>query len=212
MHLPKDYLKEFDNKVEFIPNGISEDWFNTKPNLIKNNKSITVLYVGDLSKNKNIRHTVSAVENLNNSLQDIPVKLIIVGEKGSQKDIKFYEKHPLVEYKGRIDNLNDLKDLYASANVFCMPSIHETFGLVYIESLSQGTPVIYTKGQAIDGLIDDTRIALSVSGNDVNETCKAIKSLSLYPEPSLCIETAKRYFQLSNVVDKHFKIYNGILT
>ena len=35
-----------------------------------------------------------------------------------------------------------------------MPSIVETFGLVYLEALSHNLPVVYTRGQGIDGLLD----------------------------------------------------------
>ena len=43
-----------------------------------------------------------------------------------------------------------------SCSVFAMPSIFETFGLVYLEALSQNLPVVYTKGQGIDGMFDNT--------------------------------------------------------
>ena len=38
-------------------------------------------------------------------------------------------------------------------DIFCMNSFYETFGLVYLEALSQQLPIIYTLNQGVDGLI-----------------------------------------------------------
>ena len=45
--------------------------------------------------------------------------------------------------------------IYRENDIYVMPSIIETFGLVYAEAMSQGLPVIYTRGQ---GLIDNLKI------------------------------------------------------
>lgn len=37
-----------------------------------------------------------------------------------------------------------------------MPSYHETFGLVYIEALTQHLAIVYTKGQGVDGMLDSS--------------------------------------------------------
>ena len=42
-----------------------------------------------------------------------------------------------------------------NSDVFAMVSHHETFGLVYIEALSQGLPVLFTQGQGIDGTFSE---------------------------------------------------------
>ncbi|MGM0567465.1 MAG: glycosyltransferase, partial [Bacteroidota bacterium] len=44
---------------------------------------------------------------------------------------------------------------YRRADVFAMPSHSETFGLVYIEAMSQGLPVLYAKNEGIDKLFED---------------------------------------------------------
>ena len=59
-------------------------------------------------------------------------------------------------------------------SVFAMPSIHETFGLVYIEALSQNLPVLYTKGQGIDGIFDDT-VGVGVNALSVEDIAQALK-------------------------------------
>lgn len=63
-----------------------------------------------------------------------------------------------------------------SCSVFAMPSIFETFGLVYLEALSQNLPVVYTKGQGIDGMFDNT-VGIGVDPLSVEEIKNAIKMI-----------------------------------
>ena len=56
--------------------------------------------------------------------------------------LHLYQRKNLIEFIGEND-------------IFVMPSINETFGLVYAEAMSQGLPVIYTKGQGFDKQFND---------------------------------------------------------
>ena len=50
-----------------------------------------------------------------------------------------------------------------------MPSKTETFGLVYAEAMSQGLPVIYTRGQGFDGQFEEGEVGYSVDCKDKKE-------------------------------------------
>ena len=56
---------------------------------------------------------------------------------------------------------------YKSAHIFVMPSLTETFGIVFIEALSQGLPLIYTKGQGIDGYFPQGFVGYAYNPLDV---------------------------------------------
>ena len=58
-----------------------------------------------------------------------------------------------------------------------MPSFHETFGLVYIEAMSQGLPIIYTKGEGIDGYFKEATVGYSVNPKDVKNIVKKIEMI-----------------------------------
>jgi glycosyltransferase involved in cell wall biosynthesis len=107
------------------------------------------------------------------------VKLIIVGggKEDSDATRRMIESHPeCMEYLGKIYEKEKLCEVMRSCAIFAMPSIYETFGLVYIEALSQNLPVLYTKGQGIDGMFDST-IGVSVNPRSVNEIRNALKEL-----------------------------------
>jgi glycosyltransferase involved in cell wall biosynthesis len=47
-----------------------------------------------------------------------------------------------------------------------LPSLNETFGMVYVESLFAGIPVLYTAGTAVDGYLDGLGVAIAVPPRD----------------------------------------------
>lgn len=73
----------------------------------------------------------------------------------------------------------ELIKYYRNADIFVMPSYHETFGLVYAEAMSQGLPVIYTRGQGFDKQFEDGAVGYAVSDTDSIELRQKIESVSL---------------------------------
>lgn len=68
-----------------------------------------------------------------------------------------------------------------SCSLFAMPSIYETFGLVYVESISQNLPIIYTKKQGVDGMFDET-VGISVNPLSVDDIKEAIRTIIINHE------------------------------
>lgn len=140
------------NKFILQPNGIDDYWLNNVYRLGRNT-SHEIIYVGRFDRNKNVIRLIKAVLDLRYIFPDL--RLHLVGGEGSkeQEVLKFIGVHSdCLIYYGRIDNKEKLKDLYRKCSIFAMPSIHETFGLVYIEALTQNLAILYTKGQGVDGM------------------------------------------------------------
>lgn len=110
-----------------------------------------VLYVGDITWNKNVSQLVKAIKEIN-------VTLVMVGKSLAEK--KFDSQNPwnkdLVEFNRlakddkRIMRLGfvpteDLVALYNAAEVFVFPSLYEGFGLPVLEAMQCGCPVVTTK-------------------------------------------------------------------
>ncbi|MFW5634331.1 MAG: glycosyltransferase family 4 protein [Erythrobacter sp.] len=60
------------------------------------------------------------------------------------------------------------------AKVFVLPSLRESFGLVFIEALFAGLPIIYPRGAGVDGFFDDAPFALAVDARDPRSIARAI--------------------------------------
>ena len=60
-----------------------------------------------------------------------------------------------------------------------MLSIMETFGLVYAEAMSQGLPIIYTKGQGFDEQFDEGKVGYHADCFNIEEIVKRIIGKSI---------------------------------
>jgi L-malate glycosyltransferase len=91
-----------------------------------------------------------------------------------------------------------------------MPSFNETFGLVYIEAMSQGLPVIYSKGQGIDGYFNEGKVGFSVNPGNISDIATRIENiLENYDEMNKNAITAVKEFKWSKIADKYIDIYNS---
>ncbi|RAP27564.1 hypothetical protein DID74_00225 [Candidatus Marinamargulisbacteria bacterium SCGC AG-333-B06] len=198
-YVPKKFKKEIESKIQVIPNGIDPFWFKNKGDIkqLIDSKTVRLLYCGEFSKNKNIKRVIDAVKLLRQ--EGYEASLSLVGNYGSYKDdINHYVKQLKTGYQihDKVNDLNALKQHYRNADIFIMPSHTETFGLVYIEALSQGLPIIYTKGQGVDGYFDNDSVGISVVSNDVQHIKHAI------------INVIKNYDQYSEYLFKYLDIFS----
>ncbi|NMA74678.1 MAG: glycosyltransferase, partial [Bacteroidales bacterium] len=68
-----------------------------------------------------------------------------------------------------------LKDSYKTHDIFAMPSIAETFGLVYIEALTQGKPILYTQNEGVEGTY--INVGESVNCYSVSDITEGLKRI-----------------------------------
>jgi len=93
----------------------------------------------------------------------------------------------------RLQNQEKLAEIYTASDIFINPTREEVFGLVNIESLACGTPVITFKSGGSPECID-TSCGIVVDKDDINEMIKAIETLSNNKiDEKLCIERARLY-------------------
>lgn len=146
---------QYKRKTLVIPNGVDDFWLD---NLRKENdfSDKKILFVGRLDFNKNAENLIKALLDLRKKYPEI--QLSIVGGGGNnEKNIHalINENKDWITYYGSITDKTQLLTIYRDHNYFAMPSKHETFGLVYIEALSQGLPILYTKSQGVDGMFNN---------------------------------------------------------
>src|SRR5699024_12238501 len=71
--------------------------------------------------------------------------------------------------------VNELISIYRENDIFIMPSFSETFGLVYPEAMSQGLPVLYTKGQGFDGQYEDGYVGYPACADNPKDIAEKIQ-------------------------------------
>lgn len=185
-YVPEKLREEIRKKSYIVPNGIDNFWhqkkcLNRSYESIERrfqNKHIKVLYVGDIDKNKNITEICSAVSILER--KGWKVEFDVVG-RVVDNDV-FAQINNSVTYHNRMPKEN-LIEYFRNADIFIMTSHTETFGLVYPEAMSQGLPVIYTRGQGFDKQFEDGEVGYACSDLDPEELVKKIQ---------LCVENYER--------------------
>ena len=95
-----------------------------------------------------------------------------------------------------------------------MPSAPESFGLVYVEALSQGLPIIYTKGEGFDGYYEEGEVGWAVDPRNPAEIANRVeKILCDYEGFADRIEhlNLEHDFSWPLVARKYMKLYGEIL-
>lgn len=175
-------LDQVKDKFVLQPNGIDDYWHQHISH--EERTGHDVLYVGDFSANKNVVRLAEAVLELRKERGFEDVRLIIVGgevkggaRKNDGKTQAMIDANPdAIKALGKIYDKDKLSEVMRSCSMFAMTSIFETFGLVYVEALSQNLPVVFTKGQGIDGMFDKS-VGIAVDPPNVGETKEAIKTI-----------------------------------
>ncbi len=128
------------------------------------------LYVGQFTYNKCVGETIKA---LRMAYPNGGFHLTCVGSGGTAlDDIKQYiqQEHlqESISFAGQIDR-DEIIRYYDQNECFVMISKSEAFGLVYLEAMARGCICVGTRGQGIDGVINDGENGFLCRGGDVEE-------------------------------------------
>lgn len=198
------------NKSQVIYNGIDQFWINNKPEQ-KNHPPNQILYVGSFLERKN---TLSLIKSIMDLRLEIPeLRINIVGKHGKQEKaiIHLAKQHPdIINYIGPIYKKTELLQVYRNNHIFAMPSFNETFGLVYIEALSQGLPVVYSKEEGIDGVFKE-KIGESVNPSSSDSIKNGIsKIINDYDHYNLKVVDINQ-FSWQKISNSYINLYQSII-
>ncbi len=144
------------------------------------------LFVGRLASNKGLVELLEAFAAL--SRDDPTAQLVLVGEDGGMR-ASLEERAAGLGLRSRVRFLGHLPDdaalaaAYRDARFTVLPSEYEAFGLVLLESLAQGTPVIASRVGGIPEFVEDERTGLLVPPGDVPALAEALRRL--WADPAL---------------------------
>lgn len=173
------------------------------------------LYMGRIIQPKGVHLAIKAC-------QLAGVKLKIVGKHyaGFAKDKYWTEQiapqidGKQIEYLGFISGQPAKQQLLSSAKALLMPSIwQEPFGLVMVEALACGTPVIGVNRGAIPELIEDGKTGWLVDGIDeamlIKKLAQAIKKIDQINRLT-CRHSFEKQFTINQMADGYEKVYKSL--
>jgi len=218
-----EYLPDYKSKCEVIPLGAKLDWVNDSSNRSDRVKKIKskyasplVLFVGRLVYYKGIQYLIDAV----NQVPD--VSLVIIGSGPLKKELLNQIQN--LNLEKRIDILPEvdeetLHSFYEACDIFVLPSVEksETYGIVQIEAMACGKPVICTELKTGTTFINQhATTGLVVPPRNSKALAEAINNLA--NNVSLRDELGKnaRHRALNELtaekmVDRTYKVYNDLL-
>ncbi len=138
-----------------------------------------LLYIGSISKRKNVSLIIQAFNIV--SEKDSNVQLVLIG-KGNPDYVSYCKSlasNKAKEHIVWVDHLENAqtKFVYEKANIFLLPSIQEIFGMVLLEAMYFGLPVISSHSAGADTLIQNNRNGIIVEEFDSNKWAKEILHL-----------------------------------
>lgn len=160
---------EFKNKTFTAPSGVKKEIIKTDFHTL-NKEKIKVLTCANFKKRKNIDKVIEACKGLEN------FELTVIGDGKGRKSLEEIDKS--VKFTGHLPHNEVLAKMHDS-DIFILPSIGETFGMVYLEAMSQGCITICTKDDGISGIIKDGKngfLTLPIS-NEIRKILLNIKDM-----------------------------------
>lgn len=189
--LKNKFLKLFpdmENKVFTAPSGVNKEIIVKKEISAKPTKILTAAH---LIKRKNIDKLISAVK-------DFPEMTLTVAGSGEELPKLKKIAGNNVTFKNHLPHDEVLEEM-KNSDIFILPSVNETFGMVYLESLASGCITVGVKNEGADGIIKDGENGFLLNSPTVNEIKNIIKKIINYPEPQKITDNA--YIQIQNYTD-----------
>lgn len=181
-----------------IPNGVDVNRFANETQTISrfDDGKINILFVGRLEPRKGLTRLIKSISYIK-EITKKPFRLIVVGD-GIMLD--FYKKKVQRGYEEKIVftgdvTFEDLPRYYKTAHIFCSPASYgESFGIVLIEAMAAGLPIVAGNNEGyrkvikdgINGVLvhseDPRALALSLGNLIENEKLRAKLARDNYEE------------------------------
>ena len=173
----------YQREYNVIPMGIDMQHFTPQEparNLIKKFSldSFTILFVGRMSEVKGCTYLLQALRQLAD--EGYQYTAILAGDGPLKPDFETYVKENNLQdrivFPGWIDQ-HELNDYYSVADVLAGPSLSEAQGLVFVEALASGTPVVASRVGGIIDIVADGETGYLVAPKSSDELCQKLKLL-----------------------------------
>jgi phosphatidylinositol alpha-mannosyltransferase len=209
-------MKYFPGDYTVIPNGVCFERFHSvSDRLPRSDNGPTVLFVGRFDLRKNVPWLISGFKRLVKVRPDC--RLVLVGS-GLTKPFCRLAALPLgeaVRFEGQVPPA-DLPAYFAASHVFCsVPRGGESFGIVLLEAMASGMPVVGTEIAGYKDVVEHGVDGLLVPQGDTDALAEALRLLIDNEERretmGLRGQQKARHFDWSVIVRSVERVYDGVL-
>lgn len=199
---------------EVIPNMVDKIFFQNNVNRKPHSGCIKFISIGSLTYGKGYDLLIRAFDRANIPLTDWTLYIIGGGSEkmNLQKLINKLGLNNNIYLLGR-QNREIIKDLLLESDCFVLASRGETFGVVYIEAMAVGLPVIGTKCGGPEEIINQEN-GLLIPSENIDEIAKAIVKMMTtarqYDSNKIITQCYEKYSS-EKIACKLERIFNGLI-
>ena len=183
-------------KINVVPNGVNlnlysgiERDYEFRRQYAADNEKI-ILFVGRLVYEKGIQYLIAAMPKILEKYHDS--KLVIAGKGGMIDELKAQVNamgiSNKVYFTGYLNSKQVVK-MYKCADVAVFPSTYEPFGIVALEGMLSGTPVVVSDVGGLNEIVQHGENGMKSYAGNPNSLADSI--ISLLYDPALCMKVAK---------------------
>ena len=183
-------------KINVIPNGVNltmysgiERDYDFRRNYAADNEKI-ILYAGRLVFEKGVQHLIGAMPKILENYHD--AKLVIAGKGGMMDELRaqvnYLGLNHKVYFTGYLGS-KDVQKMYKCADVSVFPSTYEPFGIVALEAMLSGTPVVVSDIGGLNEIVEHGKNGMKSYAGNSNSIADSI--LTLLFDHKLGIEISK---------------------
>lgn len=148
---------------------------------------VVLLYVGRLSSEKKIDQLKAVLDALPNT------RLALVGDGPARDELKAHFAGTKTTFMGYLTG-EVLSQAYASADMFVFPSALETFGLVVVEAMAAGLPVVASRVGGVRDVVEEGRTGYTFEVGDTHGLIEGVRQIALSRERITAMGQAARAF------------------
>lgn len=139
-----------------------------------------ILFLGRIDREKGIFELLEAIALLRARLR-YNFNLDIVGGGTYLRDLKAtaarLEIADMVNFKGPLSNLDDIRNAYLRSDIYVLPTYHEGFPRTLYEAMIFGTPIITTFVGGISGIMKDGYNCLKIEPKSIDSIVEKVQLL-----------------------------------
>jgi glycosyltransferase involved in cell wall biosynthesis len=200
-------------KIKIIPEGVDLEKFNRNIDASDINEKLgnerKILFVGNLHPNKGVHFLIKSFVLVKSKIDD--VKLVIVGDGPL--------KHCLINLTKRLNLEKDiifagfvsdeeLPKYYASCDIFASASVLEGFGLIFLEAMALGKPIVAFNLASIPEVVGNAGILIDQINHEkfANALIELLRNEELYKEKSQIAFNRAKLFSWEKIAEQFIKI------
>lgn len=214
-YITKSPLTSHFKHIHKISFGLDTEKFNHKKKSARSrwnipDGSFVIAFRAEKNKLKGLKFIIEMLEKLEISR---PVILLATGRLPLPKNIT--EKFRRIEL-GWQNNPDILLDFYAAADVFIMPSLAESFGLMAVEAMASGCPVIVFENTVLPEITFAPECGVAVPYKSSEGIKAAVERLVKSPDEchrrgELGRAIVKEHYSYKDYVRRHIELFHEIL-